>query len=295
MSEETNRLRDRPDAPDPRVLADAARSLAELGGGGDSGAITWDIRSRIERPRSTLFQVRAQSSQGGAVDAYYKVSKPPPYEGERRTRWEGTVRSGLTRALVLDQRLAGLFEGEGLAFSRALAVEPDSLTVVTLAVPGRAMGKVWRHLLPGRSRVDAFEILRRAGRAAWLIEECTVEPVEVDPSLASVIQRRLARVRDVVPPTTLRGHRGTDVGARRGDDQVASTNGLFPRRLQLQQSPDRRRPVGPHRLHLAASSAWIRLGTLRIPSRVRHRGAGVLHSSSEASPDFGLRPPWSRR
>ncbi len=43
------------------------------------------------------------------------------------------------------------------------------------------------------------------GRAARLIEECTVEPVGEDAALASVIDRRLARVRDVVPSAMLQG------------------------------------------------------------------------------------------
>jgi hypothetical protein len=78
-----------------------------------------------------------------------------------------------TRSMDLERRLAGLLEGEGITFARALAVDPGTLTVVTLAVPGQALGKVWRFALPGPTRARTVQLLTVAGRAARLIEECT--------------------------------------------------------------------------------------------------------------------------
>jgi aminoglycoside phosphotransferase len=191
--------------PDPSVLASAVESLRNLTILAEDVDVAWQIRLRSERPRSTVFQVAALPSSGPAVDVFYKVANPPPYGHERRERWERVVRGGLARSPDLERRLATLLEGEDITFARALAVDPDTLTVVTLAVPGEALGKVWRRALPSRTRARTLEILTVAGRAAHLIEECTVEAIEEDPSLSLVIERRLARVRDVLAPSTIEG------------------------------------------------------------------------------------------
>lgn len=197
---------DRPTEPDAGILIEAAGALGAV------GVARWEVEDRIERPRSTLFRIRASNTAGPPIEVYYKVSRPPPYEGERLERWVGTVRSGLARAKELESRLARLVEGEDITFSRALAVDPDSMTVVTLAVPGEPFGKVWRYLVPGARRATRVESLRLAGRAARLIEECTVEPVDEDPSWSSMIERRLARVQEVLPPAALQGLEGLMVG-----------------------------------------------------------------------------------
>jgi hypothetical protein len=191
---------DRPTEPDTAVLIEAAEAL------GTVGVLRWEVEERIERPRSTLFRIRASRPAGPPIEAYYKVSRPPPYEGERLERWVATVRSGLARSMELETRLASLVEGEGITFSRALAVDPGSMTVVTLAVRGDPFGKVWRHLVPGARRGAAIESLRLVGRAARLIEECSVDPIPIDErSQRAAIDRRLRRVRDVLPGPTLQG------------------------------------------------------------------------------------------
>jgi hypothetical protein len=189
---------DRPAEPDAAILAEAAEAL-----GADEG-LRWEVEERIERPRSTLFRIHA-SGPTGPVEAYYKVSRPPPYEGERLERWIGTVQSGLARAKELESRLDRLVEGEAITFSRALAVDPASMTVVTLAVPGQPVGRVWRHLIPGPGRPAFREALWLAGRAARLIEEASIEPVALDEATQrAAIERRLRRVEDVLPGPTLR-------------------------------------------------------------------------------------------
>lgn len=196
---------ERPAAPDPDLLRRAAASLAGPNGSFDPDGTSWEILGRIERPRSTLFLLRAHGVDLAVhTDAYYKVSHPPPYEGERRERWVATVRSGLVRSIELEQRLAALVAGEGITFARALAVDPDALAVVTLAVTGEAMGKAWRHALTRPARARAVEPLILAGRAARLIEQCTTDLVEPEgPSQSAVIDRRLARVDSILPPSTM--------------------------------------------------------------------------------------------
>jgi hypothetical protein len=195
---------ERPAAPEPELLRRAAVSV----GGPDNPAAPdetrWETLRRIERPRSTLFLLRAHGGDGVQTDAYYKVSHPPPYAGERRERWVATVRAGLARSIELERRLAALVAGEDIGFARALAVDPDALAVVTLAVTGEAMGKVWRHALTRGARARAVEPLILAGRAARLIEQCTTAPVEPEgPSQSAVIDRRLARVDSILPPSTM--------------------------------------------------------------------------------------------
>ncbi|HEX6147195.1 MAG TPA: phosphotransferase [Acidimicrobiia bacterium] len=195
---------ERPAAPDPDLLRRAAASLDGPDGSLDSEATRWEILGRIERPRSTLFLLRAHRVEAAApTDAYYKVSHPPPYTGERRERWVATVRSGLIRSMELEQRLAALVAGEGITFARALAVDPDVLAVVTLAVAGEAMGKVWRHALTREARAGAVGPLILAGRAARLIEQCTTDPVEPEGPSQSAVDRRLARVDSILPPATM--------------------------------------------------------------------------------------------
>jgi len=195
---------ERPAAPDPGLLRTAAASLAGSDGSADRDETRWEILRRIERPRSSLFLLRAHGPGGMQADAYYKISHPPPYASERRERWVATVRSGLARSMELERRLAVLVEGEDIGFARALAVDPDALAVVTLAVTGEAMGKVWRHALTRGARARVAEPLILAGRAARLIEQCTTDPIEPEgPSQSAVIDRRLARVDSILPPSTM--------------------------------------------------------------------------------------------
>jgi aminoglycoside phosphotransferase len=195
----------RPAEPDTRLLRAAAASLAGSSDEDGRPETRWVVLRRIERPRSTLFQLRAHTPDGEHADAYYKVSRPPPYASERRERWVTTVRAGLARSMELERRLAGLVEGENIVFARALAVDPDALAVVTLAVPGEAMGKVWRHSLTRGARANAIEPLTLAGRAARLIEQCSTDPIEADTDTqTAAIERRLARVNAILPAATMR-------------------------------------------------------------------------------------------
>lgn len=188
---------ERPAAPDENLLTDAAKSLEEHYG---FDTQQWEVSDRIDRPSSSLFRLRALSADG-AMGAYYKRSVPPPYRAERRQRWIDNIRSGLERSVELEARLAELVADEGIVFSRTLSVDPIDLAIVTLEVPGQPFGKPWRHILGSDRRGWAAEWLHRVGRAANLIEQCTVGRIEVEESQReAAIDRRIDRVGEVLTP-----------------------------------------------------------------------------------------------
>jgi len=194
--------RSRPSAPDPDILAGATERAAAVLGWGNAD-IRWRVAERIERARSTIFRLEAMAAPGRGAEVYYKVSHSPIDTSPRRMRWEGTVSDGLARALLLDEKLAELIGREPIAFSRTLAADPGTLTLVTLALAGDPIGKVSRHVLSARRRDRLIEALAVAGHAARLIEECSPGSVLADrDTFSRAIDRRLERARLFLPEPT---------------------------------------------------------------------------------------------
>ncbi|MGH8913044.1 MAG: phosphotransferase family protein [Acidimicrobiia bacterium] len=192
---------DRVQKPDPGLLTEAAGSIGRLFE--VDGELDWSSGEPLQRPRSVVIPLEARDDAGRVWRAFFKRSYPPPYGEERRLRWEATVRSGLSRAIDLESRLADLAAGEGITFSRALATDPATMSVVTMAVPGRPLGRVWRHVTRRAARSQAIDLLRIAGRAAWLIEQCSPQAVAPEPGTDDAVERRVGRVRDLLPAPTL--------------------------------------------------------------------------------------------
>lgn len=196
--------RSRPEAPDPGLLDRALEKAALILGWGDRESVSWRIVATIERPRSTIFRLAAVGPAGEGAEIYYKVSHSPTDSSPRRERWESTHSAGLTRTPALDERLAGLTPGADIAFSRALAVDPETLTLVTLGVSGIPVGKMSRHFLTRARRDRLVEAFRLAGRAARLIEDCSPSGIEADRDVfAKAIERRTDRARSVLPEPTV--------------------------------------------------------------------------------------------
>lgn len=173
MSPSSRSDEDRPTSPDPLILDEAAASLQGVG-----ETLEWHIGERIVRPGSTVFAVQAHISPDHHVGAFYKVSTGlSPEPTARQLRRVERARAGFERSLQLERALAPRLEGEGIVFSRTLAVDPRRMIVVTSAVPGEPLGKPLRHGLTAGRR-ETFELwLKKAGRAARLIEDCTLDPV----------------------------------------------------------------------------------------------------------------------
>ncbi len=187
--------RSRPTAPDSDILAEATERAASILGWG-SADIRWRVADRIERARSTIFRLETLTAPEAGAEVYYKVSHSPIDSSPRRMRWESTVSDGLARAMLLDGKLAELVGREPIAFSRTLAADPATLTLVTLALAGDPIGKVSRHLLSSGRRDRLIEAFGVAGHAARLIEECSPGSVVADrDTFSRAIDRRLERAR----------------------------------------------------------------------------------------------------
>lgn len=190
----------RPKRPDREVLEIASRVLAEVLGESTDGLRLRATETRIERGRSTVFPLTADGRPG--VVAYYKemASSSETDSENARVRAQRT-RDGLARAVELERRLADLIGDEPISFSRSLAVDPERLISVTLAVAGDPFGATWRHLTtPGRSRV-AQQWMRITGKAARLIEECTIVDLQdSDEDAGPRTGSRMKRLAEVIGP-----------------------------------------------------------------------------------------------
>jgi len=196
--------RSRPEAPDPALLDRATEKAGVILGWGEREAVSWRVVDTIERPRSTIFRLASVGAAGEGAEIYYKVSHSPIDSSPRRERWESTHAEGLSRTPALDERLAGLTAEEDITFSRALAVDPGTLTLVTLGVAGAPVGKVSRHFVTRARRDRLVAALRLAGRAARLIEDCAPPGIEPDRAvLSKAIERRTERARAVLPASTV--------------------------------------------------------------------------------------------
>jgi aminoglycoside phosphotransferase (APT) family kinase protein len=97
--------------------------------------------------------------------------------------------------MELDDRLAALLDGEPIQFSRSLAVDAESLTIVTMGVSGVPFGGVARHLTTPTSRRRASRWMELTGRAARLIEECTTgDGDDREDERLELLARRVERV-----------------------------------------------------------------------------------------------------
>jgi hypothetical protein len=152
----------RPGAPDPRMLEAALQAVVEVFGFGDDSELGWIVGEPVARDRSTLFPLRV-TSQTASVSAVYKVCRP-------RTKPQ-LVQDALARSRRLTSSLAALGKDEAIRPATVLAVDPAKLTIVTLALPGRPVGRGIRQVLTSRGRGEALGVFRGIGRATRLIEQ----------------------------------------------------------------------------------------------------------------------------
>jgi Phosphotransferase enzyme family len=159
----------RPEAPDPALLVEAGESLAGAHLDGPAESIRWDVEERMERPRSTVFRLLATSRSGSSASAFYKEEQPS------RGLPADFVRAGLARTKELTARLAAVSVPRGIRPAPVLAVDPQRLISVCLAVEGSSPpGPVWGSMVPGRWR-HLLDCYRRVGEAVRLIEGLRVQ------------------------------------------------------------------------------------------------------------------------
>lgn len=196
----------RPVSPDGQLLEEAGKRLSVLIGEALTSSVSWEVDARIDRPRSSVFPMRAKVADDRVLGmAFYKVMLPSTSGGpDRHLIRVDRARTGLARAMALEDRLAATIEGDPIAFSRALAVDPESLTSVTIGVPGEPLGGLIRHLLtPSRAR-DAAGWMELTGRAARAIESCTLGEVDDrEDERSDLIDRRFERLEGFLPTETV--------------------------------------------------------------------------------------------
>lgn len=263
--------------PDASLLTAAGDRLALLLGLSGSTTIEWRVGQRLDRSRSTVYGLEAWSTSGRLAEAFYKVAKPPEPRPDRKEDRLERARAGLRRGPRLEERLAGLVEGEGIVFSRWLAADPEHLTVVTLKVPGRPAGKPWHHALTRARRELAADWLRRAGRAARLIEDCSLDEATIPRELREeMLDRRLNRVRGVLPSSLV--------------DRLES------RLYELDDAAlDRPRAVTYSHGDFSTSNVLLneKLGLIDFSWIPRLRGFDVAHFAFRLEYDTPLAPTWT--
>jgi hypothetical protein len=210
----------RPSSPDPKVLWEALKSVAKISGLSDYRTLEWLVGERIERRSSTLFPLRMATPAGGAMRAFYKISHPRPHRVE-------AVRAGLARTQELSSSLMAPCDGEGIQPAPVLAADPGTLTVVTLALPGRPLGLTPRHVISRNRRQAALGIFRRIGKAIRLIELSGKPAVAMrEDEQWGRTPRDLQRVEELFSPreAAALGRRLKElyVAAAEGEDEVFS-------------------------------------------------------------------------
>jgi tRNA A-37 threonylcarbamoyl transferase component Bud32 len=134
--------------------------------------ISWVIGPRIDRPRSTIFLLRAIADSQVVGEAHYKSLYPPGFGGSVRFPDRAhLLHEELARSADMTQRLFAIASKEGIRPARVLVTDPDTLTLITERIVGRAVGSSLHRAVTPRAKAAALSIASRIGKAVRLIEE----------------------------------------------------------------------------------------------------------------------------
>ncbi len=159
----------RPESPTPSLLSEARHELAgrlSL----DPKDLRWDIGERLSRKRSTLFHLTLRSAAGESMaTAYYKAPYFPDTL-QRPDRNLERVRVALENSRSMGDRFAELAGTSNISINVTLALNPETLEIVTLGLEGRPMGNPLAYSISKRRRTEAAEACMRVGTAVRLLE-----------------------------------------------------------------------------------------------------------------------------
>lgn len=182
MGEERPVGRERPSKPDPRVLSEALDATEVVLGRGPDTAARWMVGPAIERPRSTLFVLRLVSPRGRRLEAFYKTIHPPRLRDRALAdAWVESLRAGLRRSPEMLERLNERGAPEGIRAARVLAVDPESMTIITEGIAGQQVGNSMHRAVTPWGRLSALRVTKRVGRAIRLIEQLSSESTIEEP------------------------------------------------------------------------------------------------------------------
>lgn len=128
--------------------------------------LEWRIRRTLERRESAVYEVEATLGPDEQVNCYVKTFRVPP----DRPNMEIRLRNRVNRTAWLADLVAERERSRIVGVPQVLASDSELRTIVSCAVRGEPLGKVWSHLLPGRIRA-ARSTFQKLGRAIREIEE----------------------------------------------------------------------------------------------------------------------------
>ncbi len=190
----------RPNKPSANLLVEAKGELAHMFSL-DAENLRWEVGQKLTRKRSTLFHLTLRSESGVVATAYYKAPYVP--EGHQSRNLERT-REALKRSRSLGRRFAKLAQGYDIAINLTLAIDPETLEVVTLGLEGSPMGNPIFFMAPATRRSLALDTCRRVGVAVRLLEQIPPPPPEGQRELLwQGVERKLEAARSLLPSEDL--------------------------------------------------------------------------------------------
>jgi hypothetical protein len=167
------------------VVASAIERLRVLDPESTSFQGQWTFH-RTERARSTIYRIE----DGNGSTLYYKqLHSEHPEQGHEKP---DSLASRLARSQDLSDRLIEITRGSKIYVAPVLAVDEEHLTIVTLGLAGRELGRgvgVWGAF----DRRGSSKRVRLLGQACALIDtvgEESKDPVDLD-AIDSILSRRL--------------------------------------------------------------------------------------------------------
>ena len=134
----------------------------------DAGSLTWRVGERMDRKRSTVFRLTLAGESGPIATAYYKA---PYFTAERQgSRNLDRARTAILSSETMGRLFAEAAAGSGISINETLALDPETLEVVTLGLEGRPFGIPLSHSFIRGRREEALVTCRRVGRAVRLLE-----------------------------------------------------------------------------------------------------------------------------
>ena len=195
-------LDERPETP-TRALLNRAR--VQLAGrlSKDAESLTWRVGERMDRKRSTVFRLTLADGSGPIATAYYKA---PYFTAERQgSRNLERAKAAILSSEARGEQFAKAAMGSGISINETLALNPETLEVVTMGLEGRPFGIPLSHSLTRGRREEALVTCRRVGRAVRLLEGLPAP--ESGPAVERIWQeteRKLEAVRPLLPEADLR-------------------------------------------------------------------------------------------
>ena len=159
----------RPDSPPTSLLSEARHQLAgrlSL----DPEDLRWDIGERLSRKRSTLFHLTLRSAAGESMATAYYKAPYFPLVLQRPDRNLERVRVALKNSRSMGDHFAKLAGTSNISINVTLALNQETLEIITLGLEGRPMGNPLAYSISKGRRTEATEACMRVGTAVRLLE-----------------------------------------------------------------------------------------------------------------------------